>query len=174
MKKLQESLNDFTNELKEHTNLEEKAEKELALKMKSFLNDYLYVLQGTERPVERLFAINLVYMFKQSLLNSRYQVADVESQATIVLDDETEYRVDFFIHLSDPTLKNVFFVIECDGHGFHEKTKEQVRRDKRRERDLQMNGYYIIRFSGAEIYKAPLECALDAINIMTVFCNKYA
>ncbi len=55
-------------------------------------------------------------------------------------------------------------VIECDGHDFHEKTKEQVKRDNGREYDLKMAGYDVLRFSGSEIYNTPYACAEKAIN----------
>jgi len=55
-------------------------------------------------------------------------------------------------------------VIECDGHEFHEKTKEQVKRDNEREYDLKMAGYDVLRFSGSEIYNTPYTCAEKTIN----------
>ena len=42
--------------------------------------------------------------------------------------------------------------IECDGHNFHEKTKEQAKHDKERDRYLTKKGYKILRFTGSEIY----------------------
>ncbi len=43
--------------------------------------------------------------------------------------------------------------IECDGHEFHEKTKEQAKRDKAKDRYLQSKGWIIARFTGSEIVK---------------------
>jgi hypothetical protein len=43
-------------------------------------------------------------------------------------------------------------VIECDGHDFHEKTKEQAKRDKERDRLMQTEGYYVLRFTGSELF----------------------
>lgn len=53
-------------------------------------------------------------------------------------------------------------VIECDGYDFHEKTKYQVARDNRRNFDLQFEGYDVLHFSGSQIYKDPIKCAMDA------------
>jgi hypothetical protein len=50
-------------------------------------------------------------------------------------------------------------VVELDGHDFHERTKEQASRDKRRDRDLSAIGVPVIRFSGSDIYKDPIEHA---------------
>lgn len=49
--------------------------------------------------------------------------------------------------------------IECDGHAFHEKTREQAARDKKRDRDLLSVGFPVMRFSGSEIFNNPCGCA---------------
>lgn len=49
-------------------------------------------------------------------------------------------------------------VIECDGHQFHEKTKEQAARDKARDRAMLTAGYPVMRFSGSEIFRDPVAC----------------
>lgn len=72
-----------------------------------------------------------------------------------VLIREKRYVVDFFNEKSN-------LIIECDGHDFHQKTKEQVRKDNEREYDLKMAGYNILRFSGSQIYNRPFECAEKA------------
>ena len=60
-----------------------------------------------------------------------------------------KYIVDFQVNA---TWSDTSVIIECDGHDFHEKTKEQVTKDKIRERFLVENGYKVLRFSGSEIY----------------------
>jgi very-short-patch-repair endonuclease len=69
-----------------------------------------------------------------------------------------DYRVDFVLMDLD---SKVNVVIECDGHDFHERTKEQAMRDRRRDRDLQAKGYLVLRFTGAEIYRNAWQCADD-------------
>lgn len=54
------------------------------------------------------------------------------------------------------------FAIECDGHDFHEKTKEQARADKARERELLRVGFLVLRFSGSEIWRDAAACAEEA------------
>src|SRR5690606_35457447 len=44
------------------------------------------------------------------------------------------YRVDFMIECRDSIAEGV--IVECDGHEFHERTKEQAARDKARDRFL--------------------------------------
>lgn len=60
-----------------------------------------------------------------------------------------QYRVDFLVtaEFSDDKI-----VIECDGHEFHEKTKEQAKHDKERDRYLTAQGFKILRYTGSEIY----------------------
>ena len=60
------------------------------------------------------------------------------------------YRVDF-------ALPDEHLVIELDGHDYH-KTKEQRTSDAKRERDLKELGWYVIRFTGTEIYRDVEKC----------------
>lgn len=50
-------------------------------------------------------------------------------------------------------------VIECDGHEYHERTKEQAARDRSRDRDLNNLGYEVFRFTGSELWRDPWDCA---------------
>lgn len=79
------------------------------------------------------------------------------------------YLLDFGIafcghHCLAPTL----LAIECDGHEFHEKTKEQAAHDKQRDRYLTSHGWHIMRFSGSEIHHRAAECAAE----VAAFINK--
>lgn len=67
------------------------------------------------------------------------------------------YRVDALVWFSfGRTLAGL--AVECDGHAFHEKTKEQASRDKRRDREILRAGFPVVRFSGSDIYKSPADC----------------
>jgi very-short-patch-repair endonuclease len=50
-------------------------------------------------------------------------------------------------------------VVECDGHHFHNKTKEQVSRDRKKDRRATLNGVDFFRFTGSEIWRDPWGCA---------------
>lgn len=76
--------------------------------------------------------------------------------------EQKKYRADFlfrligpyspFSHtatLADQSVHNL--IVEVDGHDFHEKTKEQAARDKRRDRDMVSSGYSVMRFTGSEV-----------------------
>lgn len=73
------------------------------------------------------------------------------------------YRVDFLVHCPDAIAAGL--VVECDGHDFHEKTKEQAARDKARDRFLTQMGFRILRFTGSEVWKAPIPCALEVMQM---------
>jgi very-short-patch-repair endonuclease len=82
------------------------------------------------------------------------------------------YRVDFLIQdvtLSLRMQEPRYIVVECDGHDFHERTKEQARRDRSRDRYLQSLGYKILRFTGSEIWADPDKCTDEIIDHLTLF-----
>jgi very-short-patch-repair endonuclease len=54
--------------------------------------------------------------------------------------------------------------VECDGHDFHERTKEQAERDRRRDRDLQTEGWRVLRFTGSEIHRSAAGCAAQVAD----------
>jgi len=84
-----------------------------------------------------------------------------------------EYRVDFLVtysHIAIPAFERAGYepvsqqaVVECDGHDFHERTKEQAKRDKQRDRTLQAMGLPVFRFTGSEIWNAPFRCASEVL-----------
>lgn len=75
------------------------------------------------------------------------------------------YRVDFVVWYYRDTPDQIAVVVECDGHDFHERTKEQARRDKSRDRFLQARGYFVLRFTGSELWADPAECVSEVIDL---------
>ena len=70
------------------------------------------------------------------------------------------WRADFVIHRYDWICGKWRTVIaECDGHDFHERTKEQAARDRSRDRRASLSGFVVLRFTGSELWKDPLGCA---------------
>lgn len=65
-------------------------------------------------------------------------------------------RPDIFIWV--PSNQDFKLVVECDGFKYH-KDKESFTKDRVRDRLLQKEGYQVLRFSGSEIYKNPIEKA---------------
>jgi very-short-patch-repair endonuclease len=71
------------------------------------------------------------------------------------------YRVDFAI----PDYR---VAIELDGHEFHS-SKEQRTKDAKRERDLEMMGWRVIRFTGTEIHHNVDACVDETLRLIASF-----
>lgn len=79
---------------------------------------------------------------------------------------EVIYIADFVIDFAlYPSIKNLKYVIELDGHEYHS-DKKQVNSDYEREQNLQAAGYKVIRFTGSQIYNKPFECVEKLITII--------
>jgi hypothetical protein len=151
--------------------LDPKVLKALRLKISEFEDEMVNSMCGCQSPIEQLLAVSL-----HSVINSPYRISraealgidiiGVEPQCEIECGNKT-YKVDFEIPVwNTNTKEGKCFVVECDGHDFHEKTKEQVQKDKERERDLIKIGRIVIRYSGSEIYKDADECAREVCDII--------
>ena len=98
----------------------------------------------------------------------------VAQEAIIINQKDKTYIADFVIDFSRktydeeyvyPTIKNLKYVIELDGHEYHS-DKEQVNHDYEREQDLQMAGYKVIRFTGSQVYNNPYDCVDKLLKII--------
>lgn len=123
-----------------------------------------------ESPIERLMLAALAYEFWMdgAALTPAWMQRDgivcaLEPQKMI-----GAYRADFALTISsgDFHARPARVVIECDGHDFHEKTKEQAARDKLRDRVLTTRGWSVLRFTGAEIVRDPRGCARAASDLV--------
>ena len=70
------------------------------------------------------------------------------------------YRVD----IAFPEAK---VAVECDGHEFHERTKEQAERDRKRDRYMQIHGWIVLRYTGREIHRDTNACAVEVLNLVS-------
>jgi len=77
------------------------------------------------------------------------------------------YVADFIVRfcLDD---QNYYAAVECDGHDFHERTKEQAAHDRARDRFFQSEGLAVMRFTGSEIWRAPGAVSREIVS----FFNK--
>ena len=78
----------------------------------------------------------------------------VDFLVSIIDTNESLYRAHFGDLEEYKEIKRL--CIEIDGHDFHEKTKEQAAKDKKRDRKIKKAGYGILHFTGSEVYKDPL------------------
>ncbi|MEM9059037.1 MAG: DUF559 domain-containing protein [Pseudomonadota bacterium] len=72
-----------------------------------------------------------------------------------------KYRADYLVTAPG---RASGFVLECDGHEFHEKTKVQAARDKQRDRWFLSRGWPTMRFTGSEIHQYTQRCADEVIG----------
>lgn len=131
----------------------------------------LQILGQLESPIEARLAVHLM-----SLIDSETS-CDLEPQKR-VLD---RYRIDLAVTndrlagmaSEDPNgVAGLLYegpiriCVECDGHDFHERTKEQAARDKSRDRELTMAGWQVLRFTGSEIWKDAATCARQVVDLV--------
>lgn len=92
-------------------------------------------------------------------------IAKLHQSLSAFLADEmdgTSYDFALFVpSLPAPIL------IECDGHDFHERTKEQARKDRSRDRRIQRRGSYVLRFTGSEIWANPAKGAEEVCDFVS-------
>ena len=81
----------------------------------------------------------------------------------IIID---RYRADFVAIYAHRRGGYAIGGIECDGHDYHDLTKEQAIHDRARDRTFQECGLCILRYTGSEIWRNPLKCAVDALGIL--------
>ena len=139
--------------------------------LKSQLNDMLLLLNECESPIEHLFGVALEHVTKGERIS--YDPGLIILPQSDIECYGKKYRVDFLVLVGDFIYDHAGckkFVIECDGHDFHEKTKSQAAKDKQRDRHMTGSGYYVIRYTGSEIWKDPFKCAREALEIIRSNC----
>jgi very-short-patch-repair endonuclease len=82
-----------------------------------------------------------------------------------------KYRADFALRRTLPFKKNraiisPILIVECDGHDYHERTKEQAQRDKARDREMLGMGLRVIRFTGSEVFRDYWRCATEVLTTL--------
>jgi len=122
-----------------------------------------------ESPIEQLLGVWLTH------LAEKIQFAD---DGCFVLNPQEEiktpggrFRVDFLVAAKVHS-QYVSVAVECDGHDFHEKTKVQAARDKRRDRSLKLAGIDVIHFTGSEIWANPRECAKEVLQQLRAMADR--
>jgi hypothetical protein len=134
-----------------------------------FIDGWLYhvidkrLSQVCESPIEAMLGAALLFMDKfesipgYPLILERQECVPhwgPEERLLIPQFKFQSYRIDWVYRDG----ANLTF-IECDGHDFHERTKQQASRDKKRDREIQAAGYPLLRFTGSEIWEDPFHCA---------------
>jgi very-short-patch-repair endonuclease len=89
---------------------------------------------------------------------------------------QPSWRVDFFLVAFSIFLpsKPIVLVVECDGHEFHERTPGQAERDRSRDREAQLRGLRILRFTGREIWRDAAACAKQVDDVICAHSKQCA
>ena len=121
-----------------------------------------------ESPIERRLLVDLAFApqwgirFDQIYIHDPAMPFPMDESAWVTFAPQYpvgRYTVDICILVRTtfgPILK---IAVECDGHQFHERTKEQAAHDKKRDRELQKLGFLVFRFTGSEIHRNSKKCA---------------
>lgn len=140
--------------------------------LNSRFTELISCMEDCKSPIEQIMALAL-----DETLNSAWvihkeirlglEISEIRSQDPVKAQSGNTYIPDFSIPVWNISKREgKMFVVECDGHEFHEKTKEQVQHDKARERELIAEGFTVIRFSGSEIYNNPFSRAREVFEII--------
>lgn len=121
--------------------------------------------------------------FRRVLVRERghLRLGDPSFEDYIIIEPQAaigQYRVDFIVEGVDPFNAGWLtsetgvrvedfkarLVVECDGHDFHERTKEQASKDKKRDRELQKAGFRVFRYSGSDLWRDPIAAADEVVS----------
>lgn len=122
------------------------------------------LLGATESPIERA-------MVEQAHTHGYRVGKRPTGSGTVAIRPQQRvgnYRADFVVAYAFHGAE-IDIAVECDGHDFHERTKAQAARDKRRDRFMTAQGYRLLRFTGAEIHASATRCAADVIGMVMAF-----
>lgn len=137
---------------------------ELMLAALSLMPVPLLLVEGDNQLESRI--VNVVPAFGDHIDLDRLIKNQREFAVLLQQEQIGEFRVDFLIVAKFLSGDVVRVVVECDGHEFHERTKEQAERDRRRDRELQILGYRVLRFTGREIWRDALACSFSVAKFL--------
>lgn len=142
-------------------------------------------------PVEQLFWIE--WQFRRAASSEHYLDFDSKFELFPQVKNEftgkyiVDFQVDFFASIMNSHDSKYFgheetiseeverqlLGIEIDGHIWHEKTKEQVRKDKERERFLISQGWRLLRFTGSEVFTDVNKCVEETLGVAYGLSKQY-
>ncbi len=90
---------------------------------------------------------------------------DGDDYAVLAAQEQiSSYRADFTLTANG----GARLVVECDGHDFHDRTKQQAAYDRARDRELLAMGIQTMRFTGSEIHHSPERCAAEVWKVFAL------
>lgn len=150
--------------------------------LNELIANYEWLIKEIDSPIEKIMGAalffttdgynRLIFSDSESFIEENRKLAEIDpkhwgtSFASQVKIDK--YKVDFL--LATVCMGRVFFTaIECDGHDYHERTKQQASRDKKRDRFLIGKNIPTLRFTGSDLYNNSEECLEEITDYL---CNQ--
>lgn len=127
----------------------------------SILSNQEYKILISESPIETKLLKEIIK------LKDTYDF-EIDTQVEFTVNSRN-YRAEIFIEFKDEQGNKRKILVECDGHDFHEKTKDQAQKDKQRDRDFLSAGIITLRFTGSEIWKNAKDCAEEIFQTYNGF-----
>lgn len=123
-------------------------------KVSNYCNYDEFVLNHSwfDSPIEELF----YWCFTKLTDKNLYLIPQVDF-------NDLPYRADFVVGGDYETENGLTLIVECDGHDYHS-SKEQIKKDNERQREIENLGYTFIRFSGSEIYNDVEKCVEETFK----------
>ena len=130
-------------------------------------------------PIEELMLYGLIISAQSEVDNigfvvNGYAFGDYDNGADFICIEPQakidNYRADFLLTYKSSASgfeNQRQLVVECDGHDYHEKTKQQASGDKERDREMKKLGYEVFRFTGSDIWNDVYSCAKETIDMVT-------
>jgi very-short-patch-repair endonuclease len=103
-----------------------------------------------------------VETFGQDLGHDRVEQWSIYSDVPLL-----SYRADFAVRSEYGLV-----IVECDGHDWHDRTKQQAAYDRARDRELLLTGLVTVRYTGSEIHHSAERCAREVIRIARMLGDK--
>lgn len=126
---------------------------------------------GLESPLEAIF-----YVWWKALVGEEGWIGKtfrLNTQQDVDVAG-ARYRLDFVIELWPEGMRALearrlqwpSIAVEVDGHGFHEKTPEQVAKRNQRDRLLQNAGWLVLHYSWSEMTTRPEQCIGEVVGVL--------
>lgn len=132
-----------------------------------FRSKWERTLGKTESPIESHF----MAAFCEVAFDHGYEIGKNTGRFRIGIEPQKHMdriRLDFLIsYMMHKSLIEI--AVECDGHDYHERTKQQAAKDRSRDRALQALGLKVFRFTGSEIYADARGCAVEVLDAIEEF-----
>jgi hypothetical protein len=117
---------------------------------------------GLVEKKSRKTAIIQVGMFQNMRLGTTYQLMP-QARFPEILVDGKSIRTDAYIW--NPLDDKFNLILECDGYEYHS-TRNKFSNDRIRDRILKAKGFDVMRFSGSEINRRPIEISAEVIKYL--------